>query len=91
MSIDSSELTSRLQSVLNDSAVSQRADDINAYRVSNPITDSGIAPSLIVRPENPDELRKLILLANEHGLNLTVASSTGNHRRGDSRPPSLVS
>lgn len=82
MSTDSSELTSRLQSVLNDSAISQSASDINAYRLSNPVTDSRVAPSLIVRPANPDELQKLIRLANEHGLNLTVASSTGNHHRG---------
>ncbi len=56
--------------------------DIATFQLSNPIIDSAIKPSHIVRPSKVDELQELLRLANKSGLNLTVASSTGNHCKG---------
>jgi FAD/FMN-containing dehydrogenase len=80
--IHSSEAGEALRSVLAEGAVSQSPDDIAAFRAASPIVDAGKAPTAIARPSDPDELQRLVRLANEAGLNLTVASSTGDHRRG---------
>ena len=39
-------------------------------------------PICLLRPANVDELQRLMQLANEARLNLTVASSTGRHCKG---------
>jgi len=80
--IHSSEAGEALRSVLPEGAVNQSPDDIAAFRAASPIVDAGKAPTAIARPSDPDELQRLVRLANEAGLNLTVASSTGDHRRG---------
>ena len=76
------ELGERLRSVFREGAVSSDPQDIAASQVSNPIIDPAMKPSYIVRPSKVDELQELLRLANESGLNLTVASSAGNHSRG---------
>ena len=76
------ELGERLRSVLRDGAVSSDPQDIAASQPSNPILDPGMRPSYIVRPPKVDDLQELLRLANASGLNLTVASSAGNHSKG---------
>ncbi|UCG82436.1 MAG: FAD-binding oxidoreductase [Dehalococcoidia bacterium] len=63
-------------------ALSDNPDDIANYRISSPVIDSVVMPTHIARPSNIDELQKLLRLANEVGMNLTVASSTGAHSKG---------
>jgi len=46
------------------------------------IKQQGHLPACVLRPGNVDELDSIIQYANEAGLNLTVTSSTGIHRRG---------
>jgi FAD/FMN-containing dehydrogenase len=46
------------------------------------IQQQGHLPTCILRPGNDEELGSIIQHANETGLNLTVTSSTGTHRRG---------
>jgi len=76
------ELGERLRSVFREGAVSSDPKDIAASQPSNPIVDPGLKPSHIVRPAKVDELQELLRLANESSLNVTVASSAGNHSRG---------
>jgi FAD/FMN-containing dehydrogenase len=80
--IPGSELGERIRSVLREGTLSSDPRDITAFQISNPLIDSAINPSFIVRPAKVDELQELLRLANESGLNLTVASSTGNHSKG---------
>jgi FAD/FMN-containing dehydrogenase len=80
--ITGSELGERLRSVLREGNFSNDPKDIAVFQLSNPIIDSAIKPSYIVRPAKVDQLQELLRLANESGLNLTVASSTGNHSKG---------
>ncbi|HUI86043.1 MAG TPA: FAD-binding oxidoreductase [Nitrososphaerales archaeon] len=81
MSLDP-ELDRRLQSVVREGTVTSDPAAIRALCQSNPIIDTAASPSSIVRPSDVDELQGLLRLANEIGLNLTVSSSTGVHRRG---------
>lgn len=71
-----------LRSVLAGGTVSQDSADIAAFRVRNPIIDAPVAPSYVVRPANAGELQRLMRVANDSGLNLTLASSTGGHCKG---------
>jgi FAD/FMN-containing dehydrogenase len=50
--------------------------------VENPLLDSSVAPSCLLRPADAAELQQLMQVANELRLNLTVMSSTGRHCRG---------
>lgn len=79
-----SELGGKLRSVLREGTVSSDPRDIAACQISNPITNSAVKPSHVVRPANVDELQELLRLANQSGLNLTVVSSAGCHSRGGS-------
>ena len=80
--ISGSELDERLRSVLTGDALIDNPDDIAGYRISNPVIDSVVTPTRIARPSNVDELQKILRLANEVGVNLTLASSSGIHSRG---------
>jgi FAD/FMN-containing dehydrogenase len=80
--IHSSEAGELLRSVLSDGAVGSSPADIDPFRVASPIADSATAPTHVARPSDVDQLQQLVRLANEAGLNLVVASSTGEHRRG---------
>ncbi len=62
--------------------VSSDPADIGAFSQSNPIIDSTVKPSHVLRPSTVDELQGLMRLANQIGLNLTVSSSTGAHGKG---------
>jgi FAD/FMN-containing dehydrogenase len=46
------------------------------------LSQQGHLPTCILRPGNADELGEIIRFSNESGLNLTVTSSTGAHRKG---------
>ncbi len=50
-------------------------------KFSSPLSSCQL-PVCIVHPANPEELHAVIGFANQTGLNLTVTSSTGTHRRG---------
>jgi len=80
--VPGSELGERLRSVLRDGSSSDDPKDIATFQLSNAIIDSAVNPTYIVRPSKVDELQELLRLANKSGLNLTVASSTGNHCKG---------
>jgi FAD/FMN-containing dehydrogenase len=71
-----------LRSALAGGSVSQDSADIAAFRVRNPILDEPVAPSYVVRPADAAELQRLMRVANDVGLNLTLASSTGGHCKG---------
>jgi len=77
-----SDLGERLRSVLPEGNFSDDPKDIATFQLSNPVIESAVSPSHIVRPSKVDELLGLLRLANESGLNLTVASSTGQHCKG---------
>jgi len=77
-----SELAGRFRGVMQEGAVSSDSADIGAFLQSSPIVDWAVRPSYVLRPSNPGELQGLLRLANEIGLNLTVSSSTGVHRKG---------
>ena len=72
----------RLRSVLTSGSLSRSPTEIAASRVENPLVDSAVEPSCVLRPTDAEELQQLMRLANELRLNLTVASSTGRHCRG---------
>ena len=80
--ISGSELDERLRAVLTKDELSDNTDDIAKFQISNPVLDPATTPTHIARPLNVDELKKLLRLANEVGINLTVASSIGNHCKG---------
>lgn len=80
--ISGSELDERLRSVLNGDAISDSPEDIAKFQISNPVIESAIPPTHIARPSNLDQLQRLMRLANEADMNLTIASSTGNHCKG---------
>jgi FAD/FMN-containing dehydrogenase len=48
--------------------------------------ESGAEPQALVRPTSTDEVKDLIQLAREEGLNLVFSSSAGSRFRGDSVP-----
>ncbi len=76
------EIDDRLGSVLARGSFGRSPAEIAAFRVENPLVDSGTEPSCVLRPADPDELQALMRFANEVGLNLTLASSTGRHCKG---------
>ena len=76
------ELTELLRSVVREGTVTSDPRDIAAFQVSTPITNSAVKASHVVRPGKVDELQGLVQLANASSLNLTVASSTGQHLKG---------
>jgi FAD/FMN-containing dehydrogenase len=80
--VSGSELEERLRSVLTKDALSDNPEDIASFQISSPVIDIAITPTHIARPSNVIELQKLLQLANEVGMNLTLASSTGAHSRG---------
>jgi len=71
-----------LSSVLPGEAVRREPGDLARARVQNPLVDPGEPPSHVVFPGDPEALQALVRLANENALNLTVSSSTGDHRKG---------
>jgi len=56
--------------------------DIDTFQQLNPMIGQAVKPSYILRPSKVEELQGLLRVANEIGLNLTVSSSTGVHRKG---------
>ncbi len=71
-----------LQTILPSESIYEHADDISAFQVFNPILDTGKVPTHVVRPKDVGDVQKLICLANEKGLNLTVSGSRGKHVKG---------
>ena len=82
--METPEIEQRLQSVLPDECIRRQPDEMEALLTVNPAIDTGKVPSHLVRPRDAGDLQGLIRLANESGLNLTVSSSGGPHRRGGS-------
>ena len=76
------EMASQLQSILVSGTVSSHPDDIEKFKVNHLLGKSGKPPKMVLQPKNPEELQELIRAANKTGLNLTVASSSGNHHKG---------
>ena len=76
------ELQDRLRSVIQEGSVSSDPADIDTFQQSNPLILPALKPSCVLRPSGTAELQGLLRLANEIGLNLTVSSSRGVHRRG---------
>jgi len=80
--VESRDVSDLLRSALAKGALSEDPADIAAFRVRNPIIDPPVAPSHVVRPADAGELQHVIRAANDAGLNLTLASSTGGHCKG---------
>ena len=59
-------------------------EEIAAFRVVNPLVAAAIPPACVLRPSDAEELQKLVRIANQVGLNLTITSSAGRHCRGGS-------
>lgn len=53
---------------------------MNPY--SNSVDGTGTSPTRVLCPGNVQDLREIVLQANRTGANLTLASSTGTHRKG---------
>jgi FAD/FMN-containing dehydrogenase len=77
-----SDVRNLLGGALTRGTISHDPADIAGFRVANPILDQPVAPRCLVRPADADELQRVIRLANDNGVNLTLASSTGRHRKG---------
>ena len=80
--VGTGEIDDRLRTVLASGSLSRSPTEIAASRVENPLVESAVEPSCVLRPTDADELQQLIRLANELRSNLTVASSTGKHCKG---------
>ncbi|HVP22784.1 MAG TPA: FAD-binding oxidoreductase [Conexivisphaerales archaeon] len=76
------ELEGRLRSAMPEGTFTDDPADIGAFRQANPVLEPAVEPSYVLRPSKVDELRRLVQLANEVDLNLTVSSSTGAHEKG---------
>lgn len=74
-------LTDNIRRAIKQGGISSDPKETGSYGPTNPVLCHGMAPSMIVRPFNVDELQGLVRLANGSGLNLTVASSAGRHRK----------
>ena len=80
--MDSQEITHSLLTVLPPEAVSIQEADIARFSTDNPLAQGSSRPTHVVRPKDVETLQKLVRLANERKMNLTVASSTGRHSKG---------
>jgi FAD/FMN-containing dehydrogenase len=80
--VDTTDVSDLLQSILARGTVSRDPPDVAAFRVRNQIIDPPVAPSHVVRPADANELQQVMRLANNRSLNLTLASSTGEHCKG---------
>jgi FAD/FMN-containing dehydrogenase len=75
-------INQQLDAVVSEGGIGRDPDEIRASLTQNPLIDTGVAPSHIVRPKDEKELKEVVELANREGLSLTVTSSTGRHTRG---------
>lgn len=73
------EVLGQLRSVVSKGSVSSDSEGLDRFRPSNAIIDSIRQPRCVIRPADKRELQGVIRLANARGLNLTVASSGGDH------------
>jgi FAD/FMN-containing dehydrogenase len=79
--VNKTELISRLQKLAPTGTLNLNPEDLDAS-VRYGLQEKGHPPVCILQPGNDDELSAIIQYANEAGLNLTVTSSTGAHRKG---------
>jgi FAD/FMN-containing dehydrogenase len=82
-----SSLISRLGDLLPASAIITQPSRLAEAARSNPLHLLGQPPICIVTPADSHELQAVIQFANQLGLSLTVASSTGAHRNGGITSP----
>ncbi len=76
-----SDLLSQLQKLIPTGTLNSNIDDRNLSAKFG-INQQGLPPICILHPGNANELERIIKFANKNGLNLTVTSSTGIHRKG---------
>lgn len=74
----------KLSAIVGEGGVSDDAASLSSYQRAG-IADGG-KPLLVVRPAEPGQVRGLIKLANEDGLNLVISSSGPPRFRGDTVP-----
>jgi FAD/FMN-containing dehydrogenase len=72
----------QMRAVLSGGRISQDPREIQASLTQNPLLDAPVAPSHIVCPKDPKQLKEMVDLSNQTGLNLTVTSSAARHARG---------
>jgi FAD/FMN-containing dehydrogenase len=72
----------KMTAALKAGSVITAPDAIGALMPDNPLISGCLPPVGVVRPENADELEKVLVCANENALNLCVVSSTGSHYHG---------
>ena len=79
--MDQGLLFAHLKSMMPDGSLSTSPSELNASDRSG-FLPPGYPPTCILRPGDVNELQAVIHYANHAGLNLTVTSSTGRHRKG---------
>jgi FAD/FMN-containing dehydrogenase len=75
-------ITERLQEVMPAGEITTEQAELDSIDFSNLTQFAPRSPSCILKPKNPGELKAVVELANQAGLNLAVTSSTGIHRKG---------
>ena len=80
--MDTQEMLDLLPAELSPETVSRDAGEISRLQTVNPYLSDGVSPSLVVRPRDVQELRRVVSLAGESGIGVLVASSTGPHCKG---------
>ncbi|MBC7231592.1 MAG: FAD-binding oxidoreductase [Actinobacteria bacterium] len=78
------EIKQKLASIVGADDVSEDEAALSAYRSGGAV--EGGKPLLLVRPSSTAEVRSLVRLAREEGLNLVLSSSAPPRLRGDSVP-----
>ena len=74
----------KLAKIVGEDHVSTDRERLQPFRQA-PLV-SGAKPQALVRPTSTEEVKELINLAREEGMNLVLSSSAGSRFRGDSVP-----
>lgn len=62
--------------------VSNKVEELNNYKTYNPLIDVTVPPIAIAKPADVEQLRKLIIAANEEGFCVVPVSSGAPHLKG---------
>lgn len=76
------DIINHIQNDIPDAVFFQDEKDISQFTTSNTDPAGDVPPEGIVRPKTINALRDILCAANKHHANITVSSSSGNHRKG---------
>ncbi len=80
------DIVAKLEAIVGSACITDEAT-LNGY-AAVPGQAPGVVPLCVVRPTSTAQVREIVKLANETGLNLVTASSQGPRYRGDTVPAS---